>query len=197
MKMFRAVPKEGFDPDKVYEAQATRRMPSNVPFVVDNVWEWLRPVGAPSRRQAVYASPTPELAMKNASAVGGNPDDYVACEVDIFAEGLCLAHLQVQHARDHTDVARIMRYISRALGADFSSKSFSEKLWMAPLYLPAVSAHELADLFASSPNLAMMGNDLRKLSTFWQEASLGMQGHDGELFFELQPGEHYRLNPVS
>jgi hypothetical protein len=196
MPMFRAVPKEGFDPLKIYAPQATRRMPSNVPFVVDNVWEWLRPGGAPSRRQAVYASPTPAGARASASAVGGNPEDYVVCELEIFSEGLCLAHLKVADAREHSDIGVLMRYLARAFGSHFSDAAIADKLPFAALYLPAVSGHELGELFASSPELALIGKHLRSVSTFWQDASLGLENHNGELFFEMQPGEHYRLHPL-
>jgi hypothetical protein len=86
MPLYRAVPRENFNPDVIGRAHATRRVPSNVPFVVDNLWEYLRPEHLPSRRHAIYASPTPELALQNASVAGPLRDRYQACLLEVFRE---------------------------------------------------------------------------------------------------------------
>jgi len=62
MKLFRATSESRIDEAQKYRRAGTIRIPSSVPYVVDNLWEWLRPVGMPSLRHAVYASPAPELA---------------------------------------------------------------------------------------------------------------------------------------
>jgi hypothetical protein len=196
MKMYRAVPKADFDPSKTYKASASRRAPSNVPYLVDNVWEFLRPDHAPSRRHSTYASPTPELALANASAVGADPSLYVVCEIVANVSDLCLAHLQVTDARLHEDIGRIVRYVAKAHGGHFTNMPLEQKAAHAALYLPGVSADELRAYF----NLTLHGQDLmrelKKRSTFWRDASYSPQSHNGELFFELKTGGRYRLKPL-
>lgn len=196
MKMYRAVAKEGFNPNLIFGPQASRRIPSNIPYLVDNLWEWLRPGSAPSRRHAVYASPTPELALVNASAVGSDASRYVVCEVDLRGPPPKLAHLNVKDARDHQDVGRLMRHVASALGRDFGSLSLDEKLVFAPLYLPGVTKFELAKYFERAPETKALSEELRSMSTFWGDVSSAPQEHDGELFFELLPGASYQLKPL-
>ena len=52
----------GVAPDKLLRPDDAPRPPVSVPNVVDNLWEWARPERFPSRRFAVFASPSPELA---------------------------------------------------------------------------------------------------------------------------------------
>ena len=73
--------------DSIIPAATTSRPPGNVPYYVDNIWEWLRPEGAPSRRKAAFASPTPELAA--AGAQGNVADAWCVELVEAqFAYGL-------------------------------------------------------------------------------------------------------------
>lgn len=196
MRMYRAVPKEGFDADKRYVASTTRRAPSNVPYLVDNIWEWLRPAHAPSRRHAAYASPTPELALANASAVGPDPSLYVVCEISTTGAGLILAHLQVADARLHEDISRIVRVVAKAQGPNFTDMPIGLKALHAPLYLPAVAKGELEEYFTRSAERENLASELRRISTFWQDARYEPQPNDGELFFQLRDRATYTLNPV-
>lgn len=196
MKMYRAVPKASFDPDARFEALPTRRTPSNIPFLVDNIWEWLRPEHAPSRRHAIYASPTPELALENASAVGTDPSKYVACEIEVSGPGLVLAHLLVKDARYHDDIGKIVRHVARAMGKRFSNMPLAEKAVHAALYMPAVSKQELAEYFEGSVAASALAQELRALSYFWQDACYTPQDHNGELFFEIPAGVVCTLRPL-
>lgn len=196
MKMFRAIPKDGFDESKIYQAQSTRRMPSNIPYVVDNIWEWLRPEDFPSRRFAAYASPTPELALANASAVGSNPDLYTVCEVVFNTRNIKIAHIPLKDAREHKEISAIMRHVASYLGKDFSNMSISEKAQHAALYMPSVSKEELDLYFMSSPSAKKLAEDLKEISTFWKESSLIPRGHNGELFFEVSGDISYILKKV-
>jgi hypothetical protein len=197
MKMFRAVPKDGFNPTKVYTTPPTCRTPSNVPYLVDNVWEWLRPVTAPSRRFAAYASPTPELALANASAVGANPALYQVCEVVFCGGAPLVAHLSVTDARLHEDISRIVRFVAKGLGPEFSNMPIEVKAAHAALYLPAVAREELDTYFARDDLSIALAEDLRAISTFWSDTTNTPRPHDGELFFTLPPGVSYQLTPVS
>lgn len=88
------------------------RIPSNVPYVVDNLWEWLRPEDMPSRRHAIYASPTPELALANASAALAPGEIYVACRVIVAPAHIRVAQLAVRDAREHPDIRTVSRWVS-------------------------------------------------------------------------------------
>lgn len=194
--MFRAIPIEGFDITKTYSAQATRRMPSNVPYVVDNVWEWLRPEHFPSRRFAAYASPTPQLALENASAAGNNRDLYTVCEVVFNTENIKLAHIVLKDAKYHDDISRIQRAIAAFLGKDFTNMSIAEKSLHAALYLPSVAKEEMQHYFDNVPNAKVLENELRLISKFWSDAENSPQSHNGELFFEVSNDVSYTLVPV-
>lgn len=196
MKMYRAVPKASFDPNARFEGMLTRRTPSNVPFLVDNIWEWLRPAHAPSRRHALYASPTPELALQNASAVGSDPSKYVVCELETSGPGLVLAHLLVKDARDHDDIGRIVRHVAGEMGRDFGGLPLAEKVAHAALYLPSVSKEELDVYFESSDAAKKLASELRAISKFWQDADFSPQSHNGEFFFEIPAGVFCTLRPL-
>ena len=82
--------------------RTTLRLPSNVPYVVDNLWEFLRPDHMPSRRYSIYASPTPELARQNCS---GSDQGQGLCVYRLVIQGeALLAQLPVKDAREHADV---------------------------------------------------------------------------------------------
>lgn len=196
MKMYRAVPKDGFDSTKQYYSLSTRRTPSNVPYLVDNIWEWLRPTHFPSRRFSAYASPTPELALENASAVGSNKDAYIVCEVNFNSSEVKLAHIIVKDAKYHQDISKIMRHVITSLGKDFSNMSIKEKTQHSPLFMPGVSKEEMDQYFNSSKEASKLGQELKGLSLFWNEALTSPQNHDGELFFELGNKSNYQLIPL-
>lgn len=196
MKMYRAVAKQGFVENKVYEGQSTKRIPSNVPYIVDNIWEWCRPENAPSRRHAVYASPTPELALQNASSVGFNPDDYLVCELVFTDPNVKLAHLIIKDAREHDDISRIMRHVNSYFGKGFSDLPLVDKVKHAPLYLPSVDKQDLEAYFQSLNDNYELANSIKIISKFWSDVTFEPQNHNGELFFELSQAGTYTLKPI-
>lgn len=195
--MFRAVPKDGFDLSKIYKGQLTRRTPSNVPYLVDNIWEWLRPEHFPSRRFSAYASPTPEFALDNASAVGTDLSAYLVCEVQFNQDNIKLAHIPIKDAKFHKDISKIMRTVMASLGKDFSNMDIETKALHSALFMPAVSKKELNDYFNDTVASEILGEEIKKISTFWQEAATTPQNHDGELFFEVSGDVSYTLKPIS
>lgn len=192
--MYRAVPKDGFIPDTIYYGQQTKRIPSNVPYIIDNIWEWLRTDTLPSRRQAIYASPTPQLALENASSVGSDTNKYIVCELVVNDNNLTLAHLNIKDARYHTDISILMRQINTLLGKEFSDLSIQDKIKHAPLYLPAVGKEELDHYFTNEGYLLV--DKIKSISTFWKDIVNIPQDHDGELFFNLSPNGSYTLKPI-
>lgn len=56
MQLFRAIPASRLADAAIgIGRQSTVRVHSNVPYVVDNLWESLRPKKMPYRRHAIYA----------------------------------------------------------------------------------------------------------------------------------------------
>jgi hypothetical protein len=195
-KLYRAVKKASFNPDELHTVKATRRLPGNVPYLLDNIWEFLRPEGMPSRRHVAYASPSPEIALASASARRKNPEDYVVCEIEVVGGEVKVAHIKEEDAKEHHDIDNVRTAVMQAIGADFSDLPLHEKLHYAPLFLPGVSKAELQEAFAANPRLQALEPIIRT-STFWDDAVSTPQPHNGELFFEMLNGGGYRLKEVS
>lgn len=172
----------------------TSRPPGNVPYFVDNIWEWLRPHHMPSRRQAAFASPTPELA---AMAAGGSVDDAWKVE-------LCEQQAAVQLTRDprpqdaryHADISRLKTTVLRELLAkSWYDLPVSERKWEAILFTPCASAQEVSDGIRNSSFLDEAA--IRSVSTFWLDVDLFGSDeepphNEGEIFF----AGSYKLIPL-
>lgn len=196
MKMYRAVRQHQLENNRILTRLPTDRVPTNVPYLVDNIWEYLRPAGAPSRRQAIYASPAPELALASASTATHEHDGYVVCEVEIDDPDCRIAHLSVEDAKFHTDINRVMRFASAFFPGFFAGKSDQQRLAYAPLFMPASPGSEIGQLLAR-PELATLCAVAQECM-LWNEAALSIRpGHRGELFFELSDAGVCRLTPVS
>ncbi|CAN7254767.1 hypothetical protein LJR071_001048 [Pseudomonas sp. LjRoot71] len=197
MELFRAIPSSQLvAAEKGFRRQSTIRVPSNVPYVVDNLWESLRPKNMPSRRHAIYASPTPELALQNASAQLADGDEYVACRVVVEPQKIRIAQLQVTDARYHSDIRLIGKWISQH-GQELAELSLDQKQKLAPLFMPGLHRRELTELWKAHPLVAALCTYARQHSSFWSSASDKPQSSDGELFFELVGDtDTYRLEVI-
>lgn len=195
MKLFRAVPRATAPtPDTAHTRQTSLRAPSNVPYLVDNLWEALRPDNMPSRRHAAYASPTPELALANASAIAGDDKNaYAVFEVSIKGQAK-IAHLVVTDARYHADIRQLPRAILDVLGKDFSALPMAERVAVAPLFMPYMKKDDILALASSTPLIRACLHKAEATSTFWKSArSTPCIASAGELFFELDDGAVYHL----
>lgn len=197
VRLFRAVPAKGFNADRRYCRYDTMRAPMNVPFAVDNIWELLRPSTMPSRRHAAYASPTPELALVNASA-GDAGAEYIVCEV-VFSGPVRIAHLSVTDARHHPDVRLLQRAVVDELaGLCDASSDLATRAAIAPLFMPTMTAELLTELRSKSEPVERVLRRAEALSTFWTSAAIELDHQsDGELFFEVEPGGYYQLTPLA
>jgi len=178
----------------------SRRVPRNVPYVVDNLWEWLRPKEFPSRRVAAYASPSPELALACAGATAATRNEFAVTTVT-FPGQVKIAQLRQKDARDHPDLKELPRAILEFLGNNWVSQAYRSRLDIAPLFLPVISSDEVAETMNRIPG----GDELREtigiVSRFWKDARLltasveHLDFLEGEIFFEALDG--YCLTPVS
>lgn len=192
MAIFRAVERASFNPEKVYQRHPGARLPGNVPYLIDNIWECARPQHLPSRRHAVYASPTPELALLCASANALARDKYMACEVHLAAPPEKLFQLSVWDARDHRDLKGLQKLVHTALG-QWGQRAFDGKLGLAPLFLPGMTAQEITDAAHATPELGALLATLSAAATMWSDSP---HLSEGEIIFELQQGNTYSLMPV-
>lgn len=189
MEIYRAVPK-GNEGRKL-AANAGRRLPSVVSYVADNLWEFTRPTHLPSRRQALYASSTPELAL--ASAAADAPDGYVACRLK-FDTLPAMYQLPVTDARYHKDITNLQKAINKKL-RDWNNRTLADKIALAPLFVPGITKEELQAAMDQNELLRAVVEDAAAQVTFWN-ADQATVAPTGELFFELLDGNTGTLHPV-
>ena len=191
MKIFRAVPRAGFDPARVHTRHPGTRLPANVPYLVDNLWEFTRPAGMPSRRKSVYASPSAALALDGAAGVGQAQDDFVACRVECRHPPKSF-QLSVADARYHRDVRALQKVVHARL-ADLGPAGLQDKLALAPLFVPGMAPDELHAAMAGNAALRDLVGELAALVTLWTDMP---DADAGELFFEIEGDNAYTLHPV-
>ncbi|MDN4051754.1 hypothetical protein QPK32_01475 [Massilia sp. YIM B02763] len=191
MNIFRAVPRAGFDPARLHTRHPGTRLPANVPYLVDNLWEFTRPASMPSRRKSVYASPSASLALDGAAGVGRAQDGFVACRVVCRYPPTCF-QLSVTDARYHPDVKALQKVVHARL-ADLGPAGLQDKLALAPLFVPGMTPDELHAAMEGNAALRDLVQELAALVTLWT----GTPDPDaGELFFEIDENNVYSLHPV-
>lgn len=194
MLLYRAVLRDDFDPAKRYRRHTQPRIPLNVPYLVDNLWEALRPADRPSRRHAAYASPTPELALACAGRPGTPREAFVVCELVAARADLRVAQLPVRDARLHPDIAALPKAVASVLGEAGFTAPLAAKAPLALLFVPGLGAAEALALAAEVPLVARALAAAASVSRFWATARGDIDpGSDGEIFFELVDQATYRL----
>lgn len=169
----------------------TRRAPGNVPYLIDNLWEWMRPERMPNRRHAVFASPTANLAMEGAGAPAGNETNVGIVE---FVGVANVAQVSVSDARMHPDVRTLRNVVLGYLGNDWLSGPIADKERVGRIFIPLLASSEVRDVLGDYPEL---GQQLRAASTFWNDVrplptnAAALPYPNGEIFFEAPEG--YRL----
>lgn len=194
--LFRAIAASAFDPQKIYRRYTTQRPPSNIPYVVDNLLEWLRPDDMPDRRFCAYANLTPEQALRNANPVDQEGDRLEAYVLEFHGNAVKMANLP-QDARYHPDIRALQKLVVRSLDAVLQSSDWTAKMAVAPLFMPCLTKMEMDGLRQSSPLVEKILAQAQSISQFWDDARF-IPGKtapvDGELFFELvSPDAGYSL----
>jgi hypothetical protein len=191
MPIYRAVRRNTYNPDHINVRHEGARLPANVPYFVDNVWEFTRPDDKPSRRYAIYASPTAELALDGAAGVGQPQDDFVACRVE-FSGTPKMFQMSVPDARYHPDVRTLQRIAHTEL-TGLTTADTDARLALAPLFLPGLTRNELAGLMKGSAPLRAFVEKLAASVTVWADTP---KAEAGEFFFELNAGDSYKLHAM-
>lgn len=193
MRIFRAVPRIGFDPTKNYRGRAETRLPGNLPYLIDNLWEYTRPTNLPSRRTAVFASPSATLALQGAIAGDRTADQYHACELNFGTPPTKLMQLSVRDARYHADLPRIQKIVNQTAGNWFGRDADSKAL-LAPLFMPGTTKIELARAIEVSDELRMLVEKAAASVTMWSDLP---DENEGEIVFELEPENWFTLRAVT
>lgn len=175
-----------------FTIQPTRRPPTNIQYVVDNLWEWKRPAHLPSRRHSVFASPRPELALQ--SAVGENPRAFRV----VIESGELVAQIPKSDARYIDEARKLPRDLYELLGGqEFLSGPIIKKAAIAPLFCPCLTKEEVEELFRGDV-LAPHRDAVWSAIKFWDHVKLFSVNDqppypDGEVFFMA---ERWHLEPL-
>lgn len=177
----------GAEKSNPHHPRSTRRPPGNVPYVVDNLWEWMRPAEFPSRRHCVCASPSADLAR----ALGGAADGIVFRVLQLQCAKI--AQIPQQDAKFHPEAKSLHKTLVKLLDANWLGAAPLEdkdKRAIAPLWMPCLTKDEVNELF-KLPRLAKIKGKLQESIRFWQDARLlDLSGPwpfpEGEIFFEAK-----------
>lgn len=188
-KVYRGIAKENHSTELIHHFE-TKRAPSNIPYLVDNIWEWMRPSTMPSRRTSVYASPQKELALKYATS-----NDYV-CSIK-FEKNVNMVQLtDYQDAKLHPEVKSIPKLILNHLGQNWLDSDLVGKKELGQLFIPLLSKDE-ADFILSTPEMQLLKISLIDHVNFWNDIKTiddQIELTDGELFFYAEDGYYLEIN---
>lgn len=187
-KFFRSLSANSYSSDLKHH-KTTKRAPSNVPYVVDNIWEWLRPDNMPTRRLTVCASPFKELALKYATS------NDLLCSIRFAGQANVVQISQYQDAKLHPDVKKLPRVITKYLGQNWLDSEVDNKQLYGQLFIPLLSRDEVSKVL-STPELFDLKEQLITTSTFWEDVSHVTNDYkltDGELFFYADDGYYLEI----
>lgn len=186
IKLFRAISASKFQAGKVHRRYNTQRPPSNIPYVVDNILEFLRPDDMPNRRFCAYANLTPEQALKNANPPKNSEGPLKAYQLHFQGSHIKIANLATD-AREHPSIKALQTLVQKKLDVIIQSTDWAEKSRIAPLFFPCLTKQEISSLCQTSPLITELLTEAAQISTFWADAVFDPQqtAVDGELFFEL------------
>jgi len=195
MGIYRA--EEDADPGSFKEMKDrdTRRPPSNVPYVVDNLWAWARWKQSdgedyPDRRQSKFASPTPEQALRS---VGLPEDAYEHVFRIEFVGDPVIAQLPgCEDAKYHSDCDDLRSLLFDKLGGkyDWSSKDLINKHPASQLFQPCLMAEEVDYLLDITEELNPYKKEIQDAIDYWCDLELAdpddlADEEKGEILFEF------------
>jgi len=217
MFMYRAHENKNTGSFEEAEVRDTRRPPSNVPYVVDNLWSWTRPEAYPDRRKSKFASPRPEQALRSRGLNESRLDcafrlEFVGDPTIAQLRGVEAAKEHPDNdAREHPDRKDLRSPLFEQLGGkfDWSSKPLGQKRPISELFQPCLTAGEVDRIFDASEELRSHKDEIRRAVTYWEDLELiepdSLEDQEiadeekGEIIFEFKApseGDGYRRRPV-
>jgi hypothetical protein len=194
IRVFRAVLDAEDTADRIIRTDTILRPPLKVPYVVDNLWEWVRPEKFPCRRFAAFASPQIQLAREQ----GAKEAKVYRVE---FRGNYTIAQLKgYRNAKHHPDCISLPIFLFEKLGDGWLRSSLESKNEIGRLWIPTLSKAEVESLFREVPALGALRESLRTSIRFWEDVELIEEESrevdpEGELFFEAPDG--YYLRPLT
>ena len=180
----------GVEPDKLLCPDRVPRPPVSVPNVVDNLWEWARPERFPSRRFAVFGSPSPELAAEH------GPDGGEVYAVELHGDATICQVRGYRNSKHHPECVRLPIFLYERLGGDFLAASMEGKVDAGRLWLPCLTKDDVERVLAESSGLRGVRDDLRGEVRYWDDVVLVDDSStcdpDDELFFDAPEGYYLR-----
>jgi len=153
----------------------TMRPPGNVPYLVDNLWEWLRPNTMPCRRFAAYASPRSEDALK---AIKNKPDGK-AFPVEFLGEYKLAQVNGIDDSKEHPectslkkDILNLLKDVAKSGDKAWIDWDLEEKLQLGQLWMPCLRKKEINFLFENVPHLRDIRDALKAKIKYWNDVTL-------------------------
>lgn len=160
------------------------RPPDNVPYVVDNLWEWKRPEEYPNRRFSVFASPQPHLALES------DPENGKIFKVELQGQFKLCQLTKYTDARYHPDCKKeFRRRLIKLLGEKWPDAPMNEKEEVGRIFLPCLTKGEMEELFQCNKKLQEIRDQLYDAITYWSDVKILSNAREipddrGEIFFE-------------
>ncbi len=140
--VYRSVAPTPATASELCEYHNTMRPPGNVPYLVDNLWEWKRPEGYPNRRYSAYASPTPDLAKQS------GPKDGEVYRVEFAgAYKLCQLVDGNEDSKYHPECKSLRQKLLKLLGQQWIDESLTTKKDIGRLWMPCLTRDEINSVF--------------------------------------------------
>jgi hypothetical protein len=181
-------------PEQLQRVERAMRPPINVPNVVDNLWEWVRPSKFPNRRSSVFASPSQELARQQ------GPENGVVCNVELIGEYNMCQLKGCANSRNHPECVTLPIFLYEKLGELWLNDSLERKAEAGRLWLPCLTREDVNALFSEVEILRGLRDQLSARICYWNDLVLvdprqPCLDPEGEVFFETAEG--YYLTPVA
>ena len=146
-KIFRCVSKKDDTTTKFRKHKDTMRPPGNVPYIVDNLWEWKRPKGYPNRRYSVFASPQPSFASASGPKQGTVynvefKDKYKLCQVVGYND-----------SKEHPECKSLRALLFDIFGQGWIDGKLTYKEEFGKLWFPCLSKEDMNHLFGANEKL--------------------------------------------
>ncbi len=191
LNIYRSVKAEPETTTKLHAPKTTMRPPGNVPYVVDNLWEWKRPKGYPNRRCSVFANPDPETARKS-GAKGGT-----VFRVEFQGEFKLCQTKDLEDSKFHAECDSLKKLLFKLLKTDWLNEKLEEKVKLGRLWMPCVTKDEMNYLFGSVEQLRKVRDEAFNSIRYWDEVVLVAKNATlpygfAELFFEAKEGYYLR-----
>ena len=176
------------------ESPPTRRLSSNLLPLTDNLWEWLRPEVYPSRRHAIFASPTEQEAH-------GAWEQGKVGVVEFNDVPLVGQHCGYPDVKNHPDEEIFRKlWVIELKKTEWVQNDIQSKLsrpHLGHLMLPLLSKSEVDTILKDFPKFA---ENIQKASTVWKCFRLfdpmkdGPPSSSGEIVINTIK---YRVIPIS